>query len=575
MSGLELLLRCAWKGSVILGAGFAFKALLRNRSAALRHIIWTACLAALLVLPAAVAWMPAWNVVTHQQTLAVAAQAIPAMPLAAAASTMTAMRPPVNPWLWAWAAGAGLALLRTLLGTARITWIVRRARDTAGCDNLARGLGIRRRVRVLLSELAPVPITWGIARPVIVLPSESREWTESRRHTVLLHELIHVRRWDLPAQMVGQAACCLFWFHPLAWIAARQLRDERERACDDAVLACGIPGPEYAGHLMDLVRAVAARRGRWAQAPAMAEASGLESRVRAMLDPSRDRRPVNRRKILAVAAAGAAVVLPLAAMSETTRVVWVAAPAQTLRPVAAVPSKTVDAPPSLPPRRILAAVTAPAPAPAPQKPVGSLSGTVRDPSGAVIPGCTVVLRNPDGSGGDTTLTDSTGQYRFAALPAGRYAVEMQARGFAAYRSDQIEIAGGAAAHVNGNLEVGAITESVQIFAQKPANLPEPAAQPQRVMVGGNVQPAMLLDGPKPRYPVELREAGIEGTVVLRTVISKEGLTTNLVVVNNGVDPRLIQPAIDAVSRWRYRPTLLNGQPIEVPTTVSVDFKLSQ
>ena len=124
---------------------------------------------------------------------------------------------------------------------------------------------------------------WGVLRPVVVLPASARQWTAPRLRTVLLHELVHVERRDLVAQFLGQAVCCLYWIHPLAWLAARQLRKEREQACDDAVLARGVPAPEYAGLLLDLVRGRPLRR--WKQAPAMAEGSGLELRVRAMLDP--------------------------------------------------------------------------------------------------------------------------------------------------------------------------------------------------------------------------------------------------------------------------------------------------
>src|SRR5262249_36060704 len=95
--------------------------------------------------------------------------------------------------------------------------------------------GLSMVVRVMESPSAPVPLVWGILRPVIVLPAASRSWSPDRLRTVLLHELIHVERRDLLAHVIAQAVCCLYWFHPLAWIAARELRRQRERACDDAV----------------------------------------------------------------------------------------------------------------------------------------------------------------------------------------------------------------------------------------------------------------------------------------------------------------------------------------------------
>ena len=119
-----------------------------------------------------------------------------------------------------------------------------------------------------------MPMTWGIVRPVVMLPADAAQWPADRLRTVLLHELIHVRRCDLLAQALAQVACCLYWFHPLAWLALRQLRDERERACDDAVLLQGVPPHEYAAQLLDMVRGLRVRRSTLAGAPAMAESSG-------------------------------------------------------------------------------------------------------------------------------------------------------------------------------------------------------------------------------------------------------------------------------------------------------------
>jgi hypothetical protein len=96
-------------------------------------------------------------------------------------------------------------------------------------------------------------------------------------------ELTHIRRYDLVAQALGQVACCLYWFHPLAWMAASRLRKERELACDDVVLAAGVPPHEYAADLVDLARGLAGRRRAWVSAPAMA---GLATWSRAFVPSS-------------------------------------------------------------------------------------------------------------------------------------------------------------------------------------------------------------------------------------------------------------------------------------------------
>jgi periplasmic protein TonB len=90
-----------------------------------------------------------------------------------------------------------------------------------------------------------------------------------------------------------------------------------------------------------------------------------------------------------------------------------------------------------------------------------------------------------------------------------------------------------------------------------------------------VQAANLLQQVRPVYPGALQAAGIEGTVLLEAVISKDGAPASLTPRNTSVDPAFISAAMDAVRQWRYRPALLNGEPIEVLTTIQVDFKLRE
>jgi TonB family protein len=97
------------------------------------------------------------------------------------------------------------------------------------------------------------------------------------------------------------------------------------------------------------------------------------------------------------------------------------------------------------------------------------------------------------------------------------------------------------------------------------------AGPSRIRVGSNVQAARLVQHVDPVYPEEARAAGVEGTVTLQIVIGNDGSVTSADPVEG--NPVLWRAAADAVKQWKYQPTLLNGQPVEVQTTVPVRFEL--
>jgi protein TonB len=87
-----------------------------------------------------------------------------------------------------------------------------------------------------------------------------------------------------------------------------------------------------------------------------------------------------------------------------------------------------------------------------------------------------------------------------------------------------------------------------------------------------VQAARLTYQPRPEYPADLQAAGVQGTVRIRAIVSKEGAVLHAQVMNT-VDPRLAQSALDAVNQWLYQPALLNGEPIEIMTSIDIDFSL--
>ena len=103
--------------------------------------------------------------------------------------------------------------------------------------------------------------------------------------------------------------------------------------------------------------------------------------------------------------------------------------------------------------------------------------------------------------------------------------------------------------------------------------PPPKPVQQRIRQGGSVQAALLVNKVQPVYPPLARQTRISGTVRLHAIISKAGTIQSLEVMSG--HPLLVRAAMDAVQQWRYKPTLLNGEPVEVDTTIDVIFSLNQ
>ena len=352
-------LDAAAKATVLLAAAGILTALLRKGSAASRHLIWTCALAAALALPVLSIALPRWQMplVTIQDSanastspfvepLSEAPSTQPAPGTQAAPSTQAAPRTQAAPSThfapgspttpstslanvpWSavlgitWLAGTLLILGRLAIGILAIQWLGRRTEKVTDAAwlplarEMAAQLGLSR-VTFRRSQQPAMPMAWGVFRPSVLMPADADSWPQDRLRVVLLHELAHVRRADCLTHMLAQAACALYWMNPLAWIAARRLRTERERACDDLVLASGTPGPDYADQLLEIARALGSNRFSGAMAAAslaMARPSQLEGRLMSILDPSVPRTGVSRLRTAVVSAAALLALVPLASL---------------------------------------------------------------------------------------------------------------------------------------------------------------------------------------------------------------------------------------------------------------------
>ncbi len=343
------------KATLILVAALGITIAMQRGSAGARHLVWLATLAIVLLVPAVTAWMPQLPLrilppVSQPAAEARTPEIIPAVEtqttqasLANAATVVNAPAATVTEenGFFARLSGVSLALMlwaAIALGLAgwlaygafMVRRIVRSAHPLDTSDwrtplyEVADRLELEEPPRLLGSNEAKMPFACGFLKPTIVLPADCDTWSADRRRAVLLHELAHVKRRDLVGHTLGRVACAIYWFHPLVWTAAKQLRNESERACDDLALSCGARASDYAEHLLDIVTSVR-RDSTPAVALAMARRKEFEGRMLAILDPElRHSRPSRRQSAALIGSlaliaivVGAAAPAPRAAEAKT------------------------------------------------------------------------------------------------------------------------------------------------------------------------------------------------------------------------------------------------------------------
>jgi beta-lactamase regulating signal transducer with metallopeptidase domain len=265
--------------SLIATATAALTKLISRASASDRHSIWLGATAAMVATP--VTWLSfggIWSIPVRHDSLIL--------------NTGPTSRVAVLIML-VWVAGAALVCTIVLAEAVRTRRNARRpAPDNATwldqwaeiADEARRMIGVSSPLSILESTSEATPITWGVHRPVIVLPSSASDWSLARRWAVLLHELSHIRRRDYLVELFLLAATIAYWFHPAIWWAARRVREEREMACDELVLAAGVPPVDYAEHLVEIARGVVRERRPAIVGLRVARRTGMEGRVARILD---------------------------------------------------------------------------------------------------------------------------------------------------------------------------------------------------------------------------------------------------------------------------------------------------
>jgi len=330
------------KVTIVLAFGLIATRLAARARASVRHLLLAATLGALVALPAVAVVVP--NLVVAIELPAMATPAAPAdvtrssgtvaaaptlgERLSVAATSVDEARRSLIPsiaevsmtttLLLLWTSGA-VVLLAFLVNALWKVRVVRRGgipwlAGQTTVDALARERGISRPLSVILHEDLPAPVTCGWRRPAIMLPADAREWNESDLQRAFVHELEHVRRHDWPIQLAARAVCAAYWFHPLVWIAWRQLCLECERACDDAVIDRDDQA-DYAQQLVTLAERLAHSQAD--PVLSMANRSDLSVRVRAVLDRTQLRGRAGASIVAATLAVASVAVLVIAPVQVT------------------------------------------------------------------------------------------------------------------------------------------------------------------------------------------------------------------------------------------------------------------
>jgi TonB family protein len=544
------------KASLLLLVACAVIPLLRRRSAAERHALWTASLATAALLPALTRVLPAWEPAWAQR----AAAAWPAAfrsgtPIEAGDIVVraTGIEPgwpdvlTILPVVWAVTSVVLLAALA--VQAARVRRLV-----SAGVPADARHAAIAADVAVRLGVSAPrlttsgritMPLAWGVRRAHVLLPRAANQWPDECLWAVCAHEMAHISRGDWLAHLLAEAACRIHWFNPLFWIARNRLSRESERAADDVVLRLGASGADYASHLIEVARAAQPAAGL-TPTVAMARASGLERRIAALLSELVNRARVSRRRAAVIAAGAGVIAGPLAALSapipsaiairlsnlppldDTVRREFVGGDGEAVRDLRVLAPMAGDVAPA-----IVEYTTPPLYSDAARRAGVEGVVTVRariDEAGRMS--ASRVIAGP-GAGLDQNALVALRQWRFRPGTRDGVATPMD-----------VEIA------------IGFTLRSEWINAQ--------IANDMVSLVGPGITPPQAVRVVSPQPPAR----GPFGTVVLDVVLLEDG-RPRIVRILRSIGAEGDDSAVRAFEQWRFTPALQDGRPIKVRMNAEV------
>jgi protein TonB len=584
----------AWSAqvAVVVAAALLALRLLRLEAPSVRYTFLRVLLALCLVLPLLEPRVPPHGraAAGAVSTLITSAEAGVAVPAAYSSNALLAWLE--MPWV------APLAVLLLLGVVARLAWIaagvvrLQRLRRVGECapasgehDELQHVIGTRANIRYV-SGLGQ-PVTFGFRRPVVMLPDSLRAQPEPIQRAVLAHELWHVKRRDWIWTVVEEAVRAIFWFHPAMWILLSRIQSTREEVVDElTVLATG-SRRSYVDALL-----------AYADASPIFAATAFARRrhlVHRMVLISKEA-VMSARRVVACGAALTAVVVSTS---------WYAAQAFPLAQdrsaslgLGSKPGPVEQRAKAITPENPIPRRTTfvPADYPAEAEAIGA-SGTITvrvvlDESGRVaetrVAGLSLGFYNNKVSlsshGPAFENIDRSMQATFCCTPDGRresfgvFRGAMEALGASAIRS---VTQWSYAAPVDGPIAFSVYVPFGAASAPPPPPPPPPGPGggvalgdnmvDGAIRIGGNMKAPMKIRNVNPVYPPAAQDSKVQGVVIIETRIEPDGRVGDARVLKS--IPMLDEAALEAVRQWEFAPTLLNGQPVPVIMTVTVNFTL--
>jgi TonB family protein len=497
-------------------------------------------------------------------------------------------------------------------------------------DRLARRIEVTRPIRLLQSALVQVPTVIGWLRPVVLIPLGCLSGlSPTQVEAILVHELSHIRRHDYLVSVLQSIVEALLFYHPAVWWVSRHIRREREHCCDDLAV-------QYAEDALTYARALSLLEEHRSALPAIslgANGGILTMRIKRLLGSKESAAAPQLVALtllgIVIAATSVCVTTAARAQNNPTRLQQ----SQYNPPVVTIATKDnrgseplVNNAPASAPRPHAADETPSAPAVGPQYQAWldqDVRWFISPQERATFLQLTSDAdrdhfieqfwqrRNSPGSAADSYRAEhyrriAYGNQNFTAAgvagwetdrgrtyivngapstvdshsSSGPYGHPYQTWGYVTTQLTFVDfcdcgnyqlVAQPSTSSSPSNSQPKKIEKAaVRNVSYRPIAAPQPeSAKPMRVSAG--VMAGQVLSRVNPIYPPDAKAAHLEGAVVLHAVISKTGEVRDLYVVS-GPD-ELQASALDAIGQWIYKPYLLNGQPTEVETTITVNYKL--